>query len=101
MYFKILSTLAKKRPNSFSLEWNDPWTVYEDAEFNDEYNAEDRMWKLSYYTKTPVGFIILEDSDFEVLMEGFIKYLVEFELLSSEDFDNQSDAIEFKLKWGR
>jgi len=36
LYIKILSTLTKKRPNSFSIDWNESWTSYEDAEFNDD-----------------------------------------------------------------
>lgn len=101
MYTKILVILTKKRPNSLTIEWNEPWGLYEDADFNSDYKVGDRVWKLSYYERTPVGCVQIENPDFEGVMEQFVQYLVEKKILSSEDFDNKADAMEFKLKWGR
>jgi hypothetical protein len=46
---ELISGLKGDKPNSFYLEFNDEWTVYEDP------NAKG-MWKCRYYDRTPVGF---------------------------------------------
>jgi hypothetical protein len=109
MYDIILETLAKKRPNSFSVHWNDEWGYYNDAVFNEkddpvkyaEWRAEEanRKWKVCHYDKTPVGFVEIEGSSFDEVMKIFVAHLVQHEYLSSEDFEDEKIAVAFKLMW--
>ena len=99
MYDIILETLAKKRPNSFSIHWNEEWGYYEDEDFDDVYSAEDRKWKVCHYDKTPAGFVEIEGSSFDEVMKIFVAHLVQHEYLSSEDFEDEKIAVAFKLMW--
>lgn len=60
---ELIEACIGDKPNSFYLEFNDEWAVYEEP------NKEGK-WKCRYYDRTPVGFYeIFGDTPEEAVAE--------------------------------
>lgn len=83
----------ESRPNSFSIDYNENWTVYEsideyiegkrsisegyiDSDEERELREAGKVWQMRYYPDTPVGFIEIYSATFEKGLLLLYNYLI-------------------------